>query len=79
MLAKIKLYKVPDSIIRAYKIETNTTDAISKAIFEELQRFLLLAALSTYRLQPSACIREAWSYFLIETEKYENYCKQIFG
>lgn len=67
ILAKLKLYRVPDGVVRAYKIETNTTDALSKAVFEELQRFLLLAAISTVRLQPSACLREAWRYFVIET------------
>ena len=79
--SKLKMEKVPQSVMMAFKAEMNTGSKLTWVIYEELKSFLLLTIIS----KPSApliappFVKMAWEYLIIETKRYESFCKVVFN
>lgn len=51
----------------------------ASVVVDDLERFLLLCAISREPLTPSRWIDEAWHLFLEDSERYEEYCRARCG
>lgn len=54
-------------------------EAEAREVFEDLKRYLALAAISTETIVPSPKVDDMWHDFILFTEDYEKFCKMNVG
>ncbi len=77
-LEDVMKYENPDVVERIEK-ELGVTPQQAKALFDDLKRFLWLAAVTPPTTVPTPQIDEAWHRFVLYTKDYADFCNIYFG
>lgn len=73
-LNSISPVSIPASIIRDYEFVSAIPSGEAFRLFEELAKFLYVAAQTITPLAPSPAIDAAWHDFILHTRAYQEYC-----
>jgi hypothetical protein len=78
VLQDVLSYKNDDVLDRLRK-ELHLDENSAKALFDDLKKFLWLAAVTPPSIVPSPIIDEAWHRFVLYTMDYSEFCSRYFG
>lgn len=68
-----------ESVVRCIAATGQIDEPAARQRFNELQRFLAVAASTRDRLMPSREIDDAWHEFILHTREYATFCEEHLG
>ena len=77
-IEEVMTYQNPD-ILAKIRHELDLSERQAIELFDDLKRFLWLAAVSNRSVVPSPLIDEAWHRFILYTSDYAEFCERYLG
>lgn len=77
-VARALAYQHP-SLVGRIERKLHLTQKEAEFLFEDMKRFLALAAVTDLPIAPSPAIDNAWHEFLMYTEDYQQFCRDTVG